>query len=122
MSSTALFRFTVPFFCFMWSVLNLAIEFLSSCTVFFSSVISVQYLYFLFVEIFTLFIHFSFEFGEHLYDCYFEPFSGNSLISILLRSFFVVLSLELILLFSLILCVSFYALHKTVTSPNLEVA
>ena len=56
---------------------------LNPYSVFFSSVIiflssdfcqSLSYIFCLFIDVFTVTMHSSLEFGEHLYDRYFEPF------------------------------------------------
>lgn len=75
----------VPLLCLwvFWSFLLLhlvlywtPLEFFRSVFVLFRSVISVWYLYFLFVQNFALFIHSSPDIDEHIYDHYFELFIG----------------------------------------------
>lgn len=72
-------------------------------------------------EILTLFMHCYPNLSEHLHDYYFE-LSGESLISILLKSISGVLFVWNIVFFFFIffVCVGFCTLDKTVTSPSLN--
>ena len=80
----------------------------------FSSVISVWYfLYFLFVEILTLFLHCSPDFGMHLYDHYFNSLSGKLLVSISQGLF---LDFYFVTLFGTYSCVFHFSLLSALVS------
>ena len=126
------FEFTDPFFASSSLLLDSPSVF-HSIIVFFKSVTSVQhflYIFSVFVEVLTVFILSSSEFGEDFYDLYFELFIRlvsylNFIKDFFLRFFPLVLQFGTSFsLSSLCLtpCVSVYALDKTNPSPNLEVA
>ena len=89
----------------------------------YSSVLIGSFLYFLFVEVLTVYLY-SPEFGEHLYDHYLEHLSGRLIILFCLVLFAEILSSSLVwkiflALFILPLCVYLYVLGRSGMSPGL---
>lgn len=106
------YLFTDPFSVFSSLLLKPSSVFLSLIIVFFSSVISVWYLYFLSILLKVSLIHSSPEFGEHLYDHYFEFFT------IFFWGFILFFHSQyfLCLIFLKSPCICFYVLGKTTFS------
>lgn len=68
-------------------LLSLSTVFFSSIIVFFISVTSISYIFYLVIEVLIVFIYSSFEFSKHCYGHYFDLFIRKLLISVSLRFF-----------------------------------